>query len=186
MISKLLKLSFLTLAVISCSQAFASSSEPKCYDAKDYVTSSQDVGSGTAEHPYVLQADKCLRVDNPAQNSKDQIIYSFTLTSNNVPGIPITAISVKRGACSKTAPNSDDCILPQAKIAMSVVAKAVSEKGSTTEIQNCSGKVSHSSCLFISPQKGTIYTISLSGEAPSFDIAVKTKDSSETNFNSDF
>ena len=167
-----------TMTLLILAQAYAEASSPNippCYDESDYPNLT---GKGTPFAPYVLSADKCLRIVN-SQKSLPHIA-TFTLKAKNLRWFKIFAATADNRSCKNT--KTPDCLNSKKNIYMSVTQTNMNSDGKD-QFTECTGNKGSSMCLFSA--KNGIYKIALkSNDAELLHLSVQTHTDSKSNFNS--
>ena len=170
-------LATMTLLILAQTYAEASSPNiPPCYDESDYPNL---LGDGTSVAPYILSANKCLRIVNSIKGFS--YVAKFTLKAKNLRWLEISAATADNRSCKNT--KTPDCLNYKKNIYMSVTHTNMNSDGKDQFTRECTGDKGSSMCLFSA--KNGIYKIALkSSDAELLHLSVQTHTDSKSNFNS--
>ena len=168
-------LAAMTFLILAQAYAEASIREIPCYDKSDYPSLT---GTGTQDDPYILSADKCLRIVN---SDKDKTYYAKFSLNNGAKALSITAVTTDNKSCKSK--NTEACVNKEKHVLMSV-------KDSNGNTRQCITKAfSWQANCYYTDYRGGIkkgdYFINLnSSDSERVDLIIKAGFYNESNFNS--
>ena len=173
---KLIPTILATVTLLILAQACAEASPPKipCSDESDYPNLT---GTGTQDDPYILSADKCLRIVN---SHKDKPYYAKFSLSDNIPALSITAVTTDNKSCKDK--DTKDCLNKNKHVSMSI-------KDSNGDTQQCDVDSWLANCFysdFLSGIKKGDFLINLSSsDSELVDLSIQGKFDDKSNFSSE-
>ena len=145
-----------------------------CYDESDYPSLT---GTGTQNDPYILSADKCLRIVN---SHKSKTYYAEFSLKKDIPALSITAATTDNKSCE--GQKTEDCTNTRKHVSMFV-------KDSNSKTKPCGDGSWSASCSYYdfdnNIKKGDFFINLSSRDSELIDLTIQSKFEDESNFSSE-